>query len=196
MGIFILFAFFCIAQSAFAQDAEAELLQKQKDLQNECAQIVKSIPCAVGVGDVDKLPAAMNRSERDARHKLAQSVKAFVSYIASDSTWIENGSAQELSKISGKISIDSIGLANSVVLKQEHGIITDEISGKKFYRVLTLMTLNSQLYKEALNETAASAPVAVSGNEAKPSGIEQKLKRIAIKSANILLNLAKRHIGL
>jgi hypothetical protein len=179
------------AQIDPSQNTEIQLLTKQKALQEECAQIAKAVPCAVGIGDVDQLSAAINRSERDARYKLAQSIKAFVSYAASDSSWIENGVAQELSKANGKISIDSIALANSSVLNAEYGIITDGISGKRFYRVVTLMVLNPQLYAEAQKETAESASIL-----AEPETKKNDFKNIANKTASVLLGIARRAIGL
>jgi len=197
---------------SLAQNTETELLAKQKTLQSECASIAKAIPCAVGVGDVDKLPAAMQRSERDARYKLAQSVKAFVSYAATDSSWIEDDVAKELSRVSGKISIDSLALVNSATLKTEYGIITDGISGKKFYRVLTLMVLNPQLYAEAASipamEQQSSSSLAVSSSSssqitvqtlqptAKPEIPKIDYKKIATKTATLLLNIARKVIGL
>lgn len=186
-------------------------MAKQKALQNECTQIAKVVPCAVGVGDVDKLPAALQRSERDARYKLAQSIKVFVSITATDSSWIENGVARELSQVSGKISIDSLALVNSANIKTEYGIITDEISGKKFYRVLTLMALNYKLYEEAQKEIADSTKPQSSSSLAPTSSSSQSsnalssanvetpkidYKKIATKTAVFLLNIARRVIGL
>lgn len=209
------------AQPTPTQNPEAELLAKQTALQNECAQVAKAVPCAVGVGDVDKLPAALQRSERDARYKLAQSVKVFVSLAATDSSWIEDGVAKELSQVSGKISIDSIALVNSATLKTEYGIITDEISGKKFYRVLTFMVLNPQLYAEAQKEiapavvpqsssslapqssssqAATQAPQPVAKQTAQPAAKtetpKKDYKKIATKTATFLLGIARKVIGL
>ncbi len=192
------------AQAEPVQNTEIQLLAKQKALQAECAQISKAVPCAVGIGDVDKLPAAMSRSERDARYKLALSVKAFVNYAASDSSWIEDGVAQELSKISGKISIDTIALVNSTVLNFEYGIITDEISGKKFYRVVTLMVVNPQLYNEAQKEieqpgsSSSSSEIVQPSPQpaAKPAAPKIDFKNIATKTAKFLLGIARKVIGL
>jgi len=147
-------ALLTICTAAFAQpeptkNTEAELATKQQAMVRECAIIAKATPCAVGVGDVDKLPAALQRSERDARYKLAQVVKVFVSYAATDSSFIENTVSQEFSRLRGHINIDSLALVYSVPIAQEYGVVTDEISGKKFYRTLTLMVLNPKLYAEA-----------------------------------------------
>jgi len=199
------------AQPTPSQNTEAELLAKQTALQNECAQVAKAVPCAVGVGDVDKLPAALQRSERDARYKLAQSVKVFVSLAATDSSWIEDGVARELSQVSGKISIDSLALVNSTPLKTEYGIITDEISGKKFYRVLTFMVLNPQLYAEAQKEIAPvlQSSSSQAATQAPQSNLKQAAqpaakietpktdyKKIATKTATFLLGIARKVIGL
>ncbi len=192
--LLILIPALLFAQTDPGQNTEIQLLAKQKALLEECTRIAKAVPCAVGVGDVDKLPAAINRSERDARYKLAQSIKTFVSYAASDSSWIEDGVAQELSKASGKISIDSIALANSGVLKAEYGIITDEISGKKFYRVVTLMAINPELYSEAQKENSQPQPLPQSAGN--PEALKITFKNIATKTATVLLGIAKKAIGL
>jgi len=111
-------------------------------------------------------------------------VKAFVSYAAKDSSWIEDGVARELS----------------------------QASGKKFYRVLTLMVLNPQLYAEAQKETAAVAEPQSSSSIATPSSSSQAAattqpsakaetpkidyKKIATKTAMFLLGIARKAIGL
>jgi hypothetical protein len=218
LAILLVLCVSAFAQTAPSPNTEAELLAKQKTLQSECAKIARIVPCAVGIGDVDKLPAALQRSERDARYKLAQSVKVFVSYAASDSSWIEDGIARELSQMSGKISIDSLALVNSATLKTEYGVITDETNGKKFHRVLTLMVLNPQLYAEAQNEmvTAIAAAEPQSSSSLSPQSSSSQAvaatqtiqpaakaempkidyKKIATKTAVFLLNIAKRVIGL
>jgi hypothetical protein len=138
-----------LLHAAPTKHTEESLLALQGELQSSCATIAKAVPCAVGVADVNKLPAALNKSERDARYKLAQSIQAFVSYVATDSTLIADGMAQEFSQVSAKVKIDSLALAGSQVMRTEYGILTDEITGKKFYRVLTLMVLDAKLYAEA-----------------------------------------------
>jgi len=211
-GIPFILSLSAFAQTSPSQNTDAELLAKQKAMQSECARIAKIVPCAVGVGDVDKLPAALQRSERDARYKLAQSVKVFVSYAAKDSSFIEDGVARELSQVSGKISIDSLALVNSATISTEYGIVADGISGKKFYRVLTLMVLNPQLYTEAQKEivpatepqSSSSLAPQISSSQAaaavQPSAKAEMpkidYKKIATKTAMFLLNIARKVIGL
>jgi len=210
-GISLILPLSAFAQTSPSQNTEAELLAKQKSMQSECARIAKIVPCAVGVGDVDKLPSALQRSERDARYKLAQSVKVFVSYAAKDSSLVEDGVALELSQISGKISIDSLALVNSATISTEYGIVADGISGKKFYRVLTLMVLNPQLYTEAkeiapATEPQSSSSLALQSSSSQAAAAVQQsakaempkidYKKIATKTAMFLLNIAKKVIGL
>jgi hypothetical protein len=211
-GIQLILSLPAFAQTSPSPNTEAELLAKQKAMQSECARIAKIVPCAVGVGDVDKLPSALQRSERDARYKLAQSVKVFVSYAAKDSSFIEDGVARELSQVSGKISIDSLALVNSATISTEYGIVADGISGKKFYRVLTLMVLNPQLYAEAQKEIVPAAEPQSSSSLMLPSSsslattavqpsVKAEMpkidyKKIATKTAMFILNIARKVIGL
>jgi hypothetical protein len=208
---------FAIPISIFAQSLQANseeaLMQKWNDLQSECAKISKMVPCAVGVADVDKLPAADAKSERDARVKLALSVKAFVSYDAVDSSWIENEVAQELSKAASRVKIEDLALANSQVLKKEYAKITE--NGKTFHRVITLIVLNPQLYAEAESEVKkfeSSSEAASSSSSESMSVQAQNLKQntqpvpklpvkttfkeIATKTATVLLGIAKKWVGL
>ena len=215
---------FALPLSVFSQglqlNTEETLMQKWSDYQSECAQISKMVPCAVGVADIkDKLPPAADKSERDARVKLALSVKAFVSYDSVDSSWIENEVAQELSKVVSKIKIEDLLLTNSQVLKKEYAKITNE-KGETIYRVITLMALNSQYYKEAeaevkkaeaelsassssAAESSSSTAVAAAAQTQSPkqnvlpvkASFKEKAKEIATKTASFLLNVAKKFLS-
>ena len=210
----LLAAFFAIPLSVFSQglqlNTEEMLMQKWRDFESECALISKMVPCAVGVAEVDKLPAAADKSERDARVKLALSVKTFVSYKALDTSWIEDRVSKELSEVAGRVKIEELALANSQVLKKEYAKITED--GETFHRVITLIALNYQYYKEAEAEIKEAEAEAESSSSAvsevtatqtskldvllAKTGFKEKAKKIATKTAWFLLGIAKRVIGL
>jgi len=192
-------------------NTEIQLMAKQKALQEECNQISKAVPCAVGIGEVDQLPAAINRSERDARYKLAQSIKTFVELASSDTSFIDGRTAHEFSETGGKVRIDEIALEKSIALKSEYGIMTDINNGQKYYRAITLMAIDPQLYSEAqeiiqplpaVQAPAQATPQASQQVVAKQEGTastesnESKFKKIAAKTATFLLGVAKKAIGL
>jgi hypothetical protein len=208
----LLAAFFAFPLSVFSQglqlNTEEMLMQKWRDFESECALISKMVPCAVGVAEVDKLPAAADKSERDARVKLALSVKAFVSYKALDTSWIEDRVSKELSEVSGRVKIEELALANSQVLKKEYAKITED--GETFHRVITLIALNYQYYKEAEAEikeaeaeSSSSAASDVAATQTSKldvllakTGFKEKAKKIATKTAWFLLGIARKAIGL
>jgi len=162
------------AQTEPHKNTEAEIFAKHKAMQAECDKIAKVVPCAVGVGGVKDLQAALIDAESDARYKLAQTVKVFVSYAIKDTSFIEGVESQRLKQISGKINIDSLALSNSQTTAIEYGIVTDEITGNKFYRVLTLMVLNPQLYQEAQKEIIPLTEPLSSSSTATPSSSSTK----------------------
>jgi len=201
--------------ATFAQHTEAQLFAKQQAMQNECDKISKVVPCAIGIGDVDDLPLALESAENDARYKLAQSLKVFVSYAVKDTAFIDGVVSKKFKEVSGKISIDSIALINSQTRgNPEYGEITKK--GETFYRVIILMVLDPQLYEEAKMEitptpqpqSSQSIALASSSSQATqpnqkpntqlPDNIKHKIdyKKIATKTATLLLKIAGRVIGL
>jgi hypothetical protein len=214
-------ALLALCAAAYAQtkyNTEAELFAKEKAMRDECAKIAKIVPCAVEASSEIKnsWSAALDQSKRKARYEIAQVVKVFVSYAAKDTSFIENGVAQELSQIIGKVSIDSIALINSAVLDQAYGVVTNDITGEKSWRAITLMVLNPQLYEEAQKEiipltepqpptptpTAQSSASAKQTAQQTPTADQQKAdykkaaKRIATKAVKIIITTALRFIGL
>lgn len=174
---------------AQTQDIEALFQQKVEAMQTECNRIALAVPCAVGIADVDKLPAAISKAERDAIAKLAVSVQAFVSYHANDSSYIDGRTSKELSSIAGKIKVDML-LSNSQTIKQDYVKLVDNEG--EFYRAIVLKTLggDKSLYEEAEKkiDTKTTATLQV------PSKTD--FKQIASKTAIFLLGIAKKAVGL
>jgi len=191
--------------TALAQNAEKELFAKQQAMLNECNKIAKAVPCAIGVGDEDDLTTAQRKAKRDAIYELAQSIRAFVIFAATDSSFIKNTTSQELSQVIGKIRIDELVLVNSANTRIEYAVITNEINGKRVYRALAQIVIDRQLYAEAQEAIAkAQKEVAFAAQNIsnqkqiiKPaSSAEVEIpktdyKRIATKTANSLLDIAK-----
>ena len=176
--------------SVFAQspDSEMEFQRKSDAMQAECNRIALTVPCAVGFAEVDKLPAAISKAERDAIAKLALSVKAFVSYQASDSSYIDGRVSKELSSVASKLEAN-ISLSNTQTIKQEYVELTDNEG--HYYRVIVLKALgqDKSLYEEAekkidMEKTTLKVP------------FKADLKQIAAKTAILLLNIAKKAVGL
>jgi len=175
----------------FAQspDPEMEFQRKYKAMQEECNRIALTVPCAVGFAEVDKLNTATSKAERDAIAKLALSVKAFVSYQASDSSYIDGRVSKELSSVVSKIKVEE-SLSNIQTIKQESVRLTDE-KGNYYYQAIVLKALgqDKSLYEEAekkidMEKTTLKVPS------------KADLKQIAAKTATLLLNIAKKAVGL
>ena len=166
-------AFFAFPVFAQQPDPEAEFRRKLEAMQAECQRIALAVPCAVGIAEVDKLPAAISKAERDAMAKLAVSVQTFVSFHAKDSSYVE-----------GKINVENMLVANSQTVKQDYAKLADKDG--EYYRAIVLKSLggDKSLYEEAKKETEAAAGTA-----------KAKLKQIASKSVSILLGIAKKTIG-
>jgi len=187
MGILALF----LALPIFAQMQEPEVVfqQKMEAMQAECDRIKLAIPCAVGMAEVDKLPAAISKAERDAIAKLAVSVQAFISYHASDSSYIEGRVSRELSSTTSKIKADML-LSNSQTIRQDYVKLTD--SEGVFYRAIVLKALggDKSFYEDAekkINMENVPALQVLSKTD---------FKQIASKTATLLLGIAKKTIGL
>ncbi|MDR2594172.1 MAG: hypothetical protein LBC87_05315 [Fibromonadaceae bacterium] len=188
---------FVFAQSP---DPEMEFQRKYEAMQAECNRIALTVPCAVGIGEVDKLRVATDQAERDAIKKLALSVKAFVSYQASDSSYIDGRVSKELSSVVSKIEAN-ISLSNTQTIKEEHVKLAD--SEGHYYRVIILKALgqNKSLYEEAEKK------INMEKNEETEKKIDMEkttlkvpskadLKQIAAKTATLLLGIAKKAVGL
>jgi hypothetical protein len=187
---------------SFAQqtDPETEFQRKLEAMQTECQRIAVAVPCAVGMAEVDKLPAAISKAERDAIVKLAASVQAFVSFHAKDSSYIEGRMSRELSSTVGKINVENMLVANSQTIKQDYVKLSDKDG--EYYRAIVLKAFggDKSLYEEAKkeSETVTVDTVAVSKTSAVshfPAPAKTKLKQVASKAATILLGIAKRAIG-
>jgi len=209
-------ALFFLCTAALACLPEAEFRQKQKNIEAECGKISLAVPCAIGMGEVDREDLAIDKSQRDAIAKLARSVKAFVSYAASDSSWVENGNSQEFSIKISKINVEA-ELSGTQPLASECTQI--EENGKKRFKVITLVVLDRALYVEAQKEVATlpasdtlsitkssssseattaiptTANAVVANKQTINTAVKAKLKNIAVKSFNILLNMAKKWVG-
>jgi hypothetical protein len=189
--------------TSFAQqpDPESEFQRKLDAMQSECQRIAVAVPCAVGIAEVDKLPAATSKAERDALVKLAVSVQAFVSFHAKDSSYIEGRMSRELSSTVSKINVENMLVANSQIIKQDYVKLSDKDG--EYYRAIVLRAFggDKSLYEEAKKESEAVAvadTAAVSKTSAVshfPAPAKTKLKQVASKAATILLGIAKRAIG-
>jgi len=211
-------ALLTLCTATHAQLTKAELNAKEKEMRTECAKIAKVVPCAVEVsGDVSLETAARAMSNYKAKVELGQAVKIFVSHAVTDTILIENGVAKQLIQISSKVSMDSVGLANAIILDQACGEHTDE-NGKKMYRAVSLAVLDPGLYEEAQKEiipltepqsssstTTATTPSSTSTKQPlqpTPTADQQKTnykqaaKKIATKAAKIIITAAMRFIGL
>jgi hypothetical protein len=189
--------------TSFAQqpDPEFEFQRKLDAMQAECQRIAVAVPCAVGIAEVDKLPAAISKAERDAMVKLAVSVQAFVSYHAKDSSYVEGRVSRELSTAVGKINVENVLLANSQTIKQDYAKLAD--NDGEYYRAIVLKAFggDKSLYEEAKKEseivavdTAAASKTSVVSHF--PAPAKAKLKQVASKVATILLGMAKKAIGI
>jgi len=187
ISIFALF--FILPVFAQTQDSEILFQRKVEAMQAECDRIKLAVPCAIGMADVDKLPAAISKAERDAIAKLALSVQAFISYHASDSSYIGGRNSKELSSTTSKIKTDML-LSNSQTIKQDYVKLAD--SEGEFYRAIVLRALgrDKSLYEETEKKVdieTVSTLQALSKTD---------LKQIASKTVTFLLGIAKKAVGL
>jgi len=118
------------ATESLSLNTESELKAKQKSMQEQCEK-ASSLPCAVGVGKSDGWDDARSKSKEDARVKL--------------------------SRTAGKT--DSKVVGNAVVTKEEAGKVIDQITGKSYYIVITMLTMKSLTATPV--PTAEPAPAAV-----------------------------------
>jgi hypothetical protein len=198
--------------TSFAQQAseEAEFQRKLEAMQAECQRIALAVPCAIGMAEVDKLPAAVSKAERDAIAKLAVSVEAFVSFHAKDSSYIEGRASGELSSAVNEIKKENALIANSQTIKQDYVKLADKDG--EYYRAIVLKSLgiDKSLYEEAKKETekiavidtvpktsaASKTSAALKTSAAPQQQAKDKLKQIASKSVSILLGIARKAIGI
>ena len=127
----VLAAFLNAAESSLYLNTESELKAKQKSMQDHCEKAA-TLPCAVGVGRSNGWDDARKKSKEDARAKL--------------------------SRIASKM--DSKVVGNAVITKEESGKITDSVTGKSSYVVITLLTMKSLTVTPVAPEPApVPAPV-------------------------------------
>ena len=139
--------FFSTALAAFVNAAdlslhlntESELKAKQKSMQDHCEKAA-TLPCAVGVGRSNGWDDARKKSKEEARAKL--------------------------SRIASKM--DSKVVGNAVITKEESGKITDSVTGKSSYVVITMLTMKSLTVTPVAPEPAPTVPVPVAEPEPAP----------------------------
>jgi hypothetical protein len=128
--------------SIFAQASDIRV--KQKALEEQCAKITLVVPCVVAFANHPNEMAADKFANDKVLKQLAQSVEAFVSEVSSSETTIGEDSFSELTKISGKITVNNVKLSGTAVIDGGCGAIEN---GQ--YRCIKLMVLDRELYAEA-----------------------------------------------
>ncbi len=152
------------------QTTEEEFAKMQEALEMECKTISKAVPCEIGIGKTTDESESKSQARRDAIYKLAQSVEMFISYIAKDSVYNKDGDVQKLSTSTGKINIET-KISGIQHVSSKCGTMTDEFSpsGKPIKKVLTLMSIDPQLYEAAKKELLLDAPENMSSSNAESS---------------------------